>query len=146
MNCLLSIIMAQQQHAAYVHPDELCPPNKRYDLMDANKKVDPAFIAYVNNIHVDYAELHGRILLFRFNIQTSSIPYPRFTKIIITTWISTEEMKHTKHYRMYTEVFGIDVPLTQSQPTESTQGTHRTPSTPRSPNPNKEAAESSAPR
>ncbi|GJU42477.1 retrovirus-related pol polyprotein from transposon TNT 1-94 [Tanacetum coccineum] len=34
------IIMAQQQHAAHVHPDELCPPNKRYDLMDANKKVD----------------------------------------------------------------------------------------------------------
>ncbi|GJS71616.1 hypothetical protein Tco_0704457 [Tanacetum coccineum] len=34
------IIMAQQQHAADVHPDELCPPNKRYDLMDANKKVD----------------------------------------------------------------------------------------------------------
>ncbi|GJX67762.1 retrovirus-related pol polyprotein from transposon TNT 1-94 [Tanacetum coccineum] len=36
----LVIIMAQQQHAADVHPDELCPPNKRYDLMDANKKVD----------------------------------------------------------------------------------------------------------
>ncbi|GJS26438.1 retrovirus-related pol polyprotein from transposon TNT 1-94 [Tanacetum coccineum] len=34
------IIMAQQQHAADAHPDELCPPNKRYDLMDANKKVD----------------------------------------------------------------------------------------------------------
>ncbi|GJY05442.1 hypothetical protein Tco_0371382 [Tanacetum coccineum] len=32
--------MAQQQHEAEVHPDELCPPNKRYDLMDANKKVD----------------------------------------------------------------------------------------------------------
>ncbi|GJU32444.1 retrovirus-related pol polyprotein from transposon TNT 1-94 [Tanacetum coccineum] len=32
------IIMAQQQHAADVYPDELCPPNKRYDLMDANKK------------------------------------------------------------------------------------------------------------
>ncbi|GJW41978.1 hypothetical protein Tco_0070777, partial [Tanacetum coccineum] len=32
--------MAQQQHAADVHPNELCPPNKRYDLMDANKKVD----------------------------------------------------------------------------------------------------------
>ncbi|GJR03126.1 hypothetical protein Tco_0526110 [Tanacetum coccineum] len=32
--------MAQQQHAADVHQDELCPPNKRYDLMDANKKVD----------------------------------------------------------------------------------------------------------
>ncbi|GJR74006.1 retrovirus-related pol polyprotein from transposon TNT 1-94 [Tanacetum coccineum] len=34
------IIMAQQQHAPDVHPDELYPPNKRYDLMDANKKVD----------------------------------------------------------------------------------------------------------
>ncbi|GJT83633.1 retrovirus-related pol polyprotein from transposon TNT 1-94 [Tanacetum coccineum] len=35
------IIMAQQQqHAADVHPDELYPPNKRYDLMDANKKID----------------------------------------------------------------------------------------------------------
>ncbi|GKF88380.1 hypothetical protein Tco_0259257, partial [Tanacetum coccineum] len=31
---------SQQQHAADVHPDELCPTNKRYDLMDANKKVD----------------------------------------------------------------------------------------------------------
>ncbi|GJV78933.1 hypothetical protein Tco_1514803 [Tanacetum coccineum] len=64
----------------------------------------------------------------------------------IPAWMITEEMKHTEHYRMYAEVFGIDVPLTQSQPTESTQGTHRTPSAPRSPNPNKEAAESSAPR
>ncbi|GKG30575.1 hypothetical protein Tco_0423063, partial [Tanacetum coccineum] len=41
---------------------------------------------------------------------------------------------------------GIDVPLTQSQPTESTQGTHRTPSAPRPPNPTTEATESSAPR
>ncbi|GJV22347.1 integrase, catalytic region, zinc finger, CCHC-type containing protein [Tanacetum coccineum] len=36
-----------------------------------------------------------------------------------------------EHYRMYAEVFGLDVPLTQSQPNESTQGTHRTPSAPR---------------
>ncbi|GJZ62576.1 hypothetical protein Tco_0618713, partial [Tanacetum coccineum] len=34
------IIMAHQQHAADVHPDELYPPNKRYDLMDTNKKID----------------------------------------------------------------------------------------------------------
>ncbi|GJS05815.1 hypothetical protein Tco_0322323 [Tanacetum coccineum] len=47
---------------------------------------------------------------------------------------------------MYAEVFGIDVPLTQSQPTESTQGTHRTPRAPRSPNPKKDEAESSAPK
>ncbi|GJS89360.1 hypothetical protein Tco_0771996 [Tanacetum coccineum] len=58
----------------------------------------------------------------------------------------TEEMKHTEHYRMYAEVFGLDVPLTQSQPTESTQGTHRTLSAPRSPTPKKDTAESSAPK
>ncbi|GJY86092.1 hypothetical protein Tco_0500118 [Tanacetum coccineum] len=58
----------------------------------------------------------------------------------------SEEMKHIEHYRMYAEVFGIDVPLTQSQPTESTQGTHKTPSAPRSPNPKMDTAESSAPK
>ncbi|GKB73316.1 retrovirus-related pol polyprotein from transposon TNT 1-94, partial [Tanacetum coccineum] len=62
----------------------------------------------------------------------------------IPAWMITDEMKLTEHYRMYAKVFGIDVPLTQSQPTESTQGTHRTTSAPMSPNPNKEA-KSSAP-
>ncbi|GJZ97816.1 hypothetical protein Tco_0670269 [Tanacetum coccineum] len=49
----------------------------------------------------------------------------------IPNWMITEEMKHTEHYRMYAEVFRSDVPLTQSQPTESTQRTHRIPSAPR---------------
>ncbi|GKG26697.1 hypothetical protein Tco_0402400, partial [Tanacetum coccineum] len=49
----------------------------------------------------------------------------------IPDWMITEEMKYTEHCRMYAKVFGLDVPLTQLQPTESTQGTHRTPSTPR---------------
>ncbi|GJQ92716.1 hypothetical protein Tco_0003855 [Tanacetum coccineum] len=61
-------------------------------------------------------------------------------------WMITEEIKHMEHYRMYAEVFGLDVPLTQSQPTESTQGTHRTPSAPRSPIPKMDVAESSAPK
>ncbi|GJX76237.1 retrovirus-related pol polyprotein from transposon TNT 1-94 [Tanacetum coccineum] len=334
------IIMAQQQHAANVHPDEVCPPNKRYDLMDANKKIDfehvqcppesklltniiknhplrfsiaasssvpwiymaqfwhtlnedgskyrltfmldkkelsltlddfrtifhlpqatdnnhdsfvppPSFLdmvpfyknelgftmelktsssfkttgllqpwqtlckifskclttrvtgwdqpplqimqmmyCFINNIHVDYAELLWEGLHYSLHHPTSSIPYPRFTKIIIShymtnfpeisrrardiyhnlkdddimknifnsgrhkdrvgmkipDWMISDEMKHTEHYRMYAEVFGIDVPLTQSQPTESTQGTHRTPSAPRSPNPKVDAGESSAPK
>nr|GEX00971.1 hypothetical protein [Tanacetum cinerariifolium] len=42
--------------------------------------------------------------------------------------------------------FGIDVPLTRSQLTESTQRTYRTPSAPRSPNPKVDATESSAPK
>ncbi|GJW86758.1 hypothetical protein Tco_0162098 [Tanacetum coccineum] len=309
------IIMAQQQHAADVHLDELCPPNKQYDLMDANKKVDlehvqcppeskiltniiknhplrfsiaasssvpwiymaqfwhtlkedgskyrltfmldkkelsltlddfrtifhlpqanadnhdsfvtpPSFLdmvpfykqqlgftmelktsssfkttgllhpwqtlckifskcltthvtgwdqpplqimqmmyCFVNNIHVDYAELLWEGLYYSLHHPTSLIPYPRFTKIIIShymtsfpeisrrardryhnlkdddimknifnsgrykdkvgmkipAWMISEEIKHTEHYRMYAEVFGIDVPLIQSQPTESTQ-------------------------
>ncbi|GJR71525.1 hypothetical protein Tco_0083890 [Tanacetum coccineum] len=145
---------------------------------------------FINNIHVDYAELLWEGLHYSLHHPTSSIPYPRFTKIIIShymtnfpeisrrardryhnlkdddimknifnsgrykdkvgmkipAWMISEEMKHTEHYRMYAEVFGIDVPLTQSQPTESTQGTHRTPSAPRSPNPNMDAGVSSAPK
>ncbi|GJS44297.1 hypothetical protein Tco_0569340 [Tanacetum coccineum] len=283
------LIMVQRQHAAKVHPDELCPLNKRYDLMDANKKLDlehfwhtlredgsknrlkflldrkeltltldhfrtifhlpqandnnhasfvppPSFsnmvpfykqvlgftmelktvsnfkipgllqpwqtlckifskclttrvtgwdqpplqimqmlYCFVNNIHVDYAELMWEGIYYSLHHPATSIPYPRFTKIIIShymtifpdisrraqdayhnlqdddimknifnsgrnknkvgmripAWMITEEMKLTEHYKMYAEVFGLDVPLTQSQPTESTQGTHRTPSAPR---------------
>ncbi|GJZ40431.1 hypothetical protein Tco_0586994, partial [Tanacetum coccineum] len=62
----------------------------------------------------------------------------------IPAWMITDEMKQTEHYQMYAEVFRIDVPLTQSQPNESTQGRYRIPSAPRSPNPDKEVAESSA--
>ncbi|GJR11210.1 hypothetical protein Tco_0793862 [Tanacetum coccineum] len=64
----------------------------------------------------------------------------------IPAWMITDEMKLTEHYKMYAEVFGLDVPLTQSQTTESTQGTHRTTSAPRSPNPAMEPAESSVPK
>ncbi|GJV92884.1 hypothetical protein Tco_1540697 [Tanacetum coccineum] len=101
---------------------------------------------FVNNIHVDYVELLWEGLYYSLHHLTSSIPYPRFTKIIIShymtrrhkdrvgmqipDWMITEEMRHTKHYRIYAEVFGLDVPLTQSQSTESTQGTYRTPSAP----------------
>ncbi|GJX80924.1 retrovirus-related pol polyprotein from transposon TNT 1-94 [Tanacetum coccineum] len=299
------IIMTQQQHAAGVHPDELYPPNKRYDLMDANKKVDlehvqcpseskilkniiknhplrfssatsssvpwiymaqfwhtlredgskyrlkfmldkkelsltlddfrtifhlphandnnhnsfvppPSFsdmvlfykqqlgftielktstsfkttgllqimqmiYCFVNNIHVDYAELLWEGIYYSLHHPTSLNPYPRFTKIIIShymtsfpeisrrardimknifnsgrhkdkvgmqilDWMIIKEMKHTEHYRMYAEVFGLDVPLTQLQPTESTQETHRTLSAPRLPTPKKDTTESSAPK
>nr|GEV03792.1 hypothetical protein [Tanacetum cinerariifolium] len=116
---------------------------------------------FINNIHVDYVELLWEGIHYTLLHSTSLIPYLRFTKIIIghymtnfpeilrrrvgmkiLDWMISKEMKQTEHYRMYAEVFGIDVPLTQSQPTESTQGTHRTPSIPRLPNPKVDAAES----
>ncbi|GJS47166.1 hypothetical protein Tco_0597287 [Tanacetum coccineum] len=117
---------------------------------------------FVNNIHVDYAELLWEGLYYSLHHPTSSIPYPRFIKIIVShymtsfheisrrardmyhnlqdddimknifnsgrhkdkfgmqilDWMITEEMKHTEHYRMYAEVFGFDVLMTQSQPTD----------------------------
>nr|GEV56211.1 integrase, catalytic region, zinc finger, CCHC-type, peptidase aspartic, catalytic [Tanacetum cinerariifolium] len=141
---------------------------------------------FINNIHVDYAELLWEGIYYSLLHSTSSIPYPRFTKIIIgyymanfpeilgrardkyhnmkdddlmkiifnsgrykdkvgmkiPYWIVSEEMKQTEQYQMYVEVFGIDVPLIQSSPTESTQGMHRAPSAPRSPTPKVDAAES----
>ncbi|GJV50946.1 retrovirus-related pol polyprotein from transposon TNT 1-94 [Tanacetum coccineum] len=70
--------------------------------------------------------------------------YKEKVRMKIPARMISEEMKHTEHDRMYAEVFGIEVPLTQSQPTKSTQGTHRIPSAPRSPNPNMDAGVSSA--
>ncbi|GJT22660.1 hypothetical protein Tco_0892597 [Tanacetum coccineum] len=64
------IIMVQQQHAADVHPDELCPPNKRYDLMDANKKVDldhvqcPSESKILTNIIKNHPLRYGTVLAY----------------------------------------------------------------------------------
>ncbi|GJW75826.1 retrovirus-related pol polyprotein from transposon TNT 1-94 [Tanacetum coccineum] len=62
----------------------------------------------------------------------------------ILSWMITDEMKLMENYQMYDVVFGVDVPMTQSQPVESTQGTHRTISSPRSPNPEMDEGESRA--
>ncbi|GKC94493.1 hypothetical protein Tco_1159935 [Tanacetum coccineum] len=90
--------MAQQQPTADVHPDELCPPNKRYDLMDANKKIELEHVQCPSESKILMNIIKNHPL--RLSIAASaSVP-----------WI----------YKIYAEVFGLDVPLTQSQPTEST--------------------------
>ncbi|GJV54434.1 retrovirus-related pol polyprotein from transposon TNT 1-94, partial [Tanacetum coccineum] len=68
------IIMSQQQHAADVHPYELCHLNKRYDLMDANKKVDLEHVQSPpeSKILTNIIKNHP----LRFNIAaSSSIPW-----------------------------------------------------------------------
>ncbi|GKC24286.1 retrovirus-related pol polyprotein from transposon TNT 1-94, partial [Tanacetum coccineum] len=203
------LITMAQQHASEVHPDELCPPNKRYDLMDANKKVD-----LEHDIHqvktLSSAAMAKLCMIFSQMLNNSELLWEDFTillpsnisnalsirfiqKIIISLYMTLflhdilktivsysfcardmyhnlqdddimknifdsgrykdkvgmqipDWMKHTEHYRMYAEVFGLDVPLTQSQLTDSTQGTHRTPCAPRSPNPKMDEAKSSAPK
>ncbi|GJT89250.1 hypothetical protein Tco_1070967 [Tanacetum coccineum] len=43
---------------------------------------------FVNNIHVDYAELLWEGLYYLLHHPTSSIPYPRFTKIIVSHYMT----------------------------------------------------------
>ncbi|GKB48730.1 hypothetical protein Tco_0899483 [Tanacetum coccineum] len=247
--------MAQPQRQADVHQDELCPPNKRYALMDANKKIDldnplcPNESKIMANILQNYSlrfsiaasssvpwiylgqfwhtlkedgskyrlkfvldrkEITMTLNDFRRIFQLSQatdnnherfeglyyalehpstlIPYPRFTKLIvghymtaypkmsrrvhdkyhnlehdemvksifnsgknkvgvgmkIPSWMIIDKMKLTENYRMYAEVFGVDVPTTLSQPIESTRGRHRTTNAPKSPNPDMDEGESSA--
>ncbi|GJX76221.1 hypothetical protein Tco_0323032 [Tanacetum coccineum] len=75
--------MAQQQHAADVHPDELCPPNKRYDLMDTNKKVDLDHVQCPPEIKIRTNIIKNHPL--RFSIAASSS----------VTWIYMAQFWHT---------------------------------------------------
>ncbi|GKF00388.1 hypothetical protein Tco_0023738, partial [Tanacetum coccineum] len=111
-----------------VHPGKLCPLNKRYDLMDANKKVDLEHVIGIYN---------GAEDIIKFQDNWSSAAMANVMKDIL------QMLNNTCNSMGSTAVADN---ANDSQPTESTQGTHRTPNAPRSPNPNKEAAESSAPR
>ncbi|GJY69623.1 hypothetical protein Tco_0472605 [Tanacetum coccineum] len=130
---------------------------------------------FVNNIHVDYVELLWEGSDYALQHLSTQIPYLRFTKLIvghymtvfpkishsardkyqnlednvmvkniynsgkhkdsvemnIPSWMITDEMKLTYHYRIYAVVFAVDVPTTQSQLIESTHRTHKTISAPR---------------
>nr|GEV69633.1 hypothetical protein [Tanacetum cinerariifolium] len=171
--------MAQPQRQADVHQDELCPPNKRYALMDANKKIDldnplcPNESKIIENILQNHplrfsivasSSVPWIYLGLHYSLEHPSTPisYPRFTKLIVSHYMTAfseisrrvhdkynnleDDEMLTEHYRMYDAVFGVDVPMTQSQPIESTHGTHRTTSAPRSPNPDVDEGESSDPR
>ncbi|GJS93603.1 copia protein [Tanacetum coccineum] len=97
--------LVQQQHVADVHPDELCPPNKRYDLMDANKKVDleqvqcPPESKILTNIIKNHP--------LRFSIVASSLYHGFLWHILAyfeggkdSNWMITEVMQTRDHYRM----------------------------------------------
>ncbi|GJZ02746.1 hypothetical protein Tco_0520707 [Tanacetum coccineum] len=101
---------------------------------------------FVNNIHVDYAEVTlGRTLLFA----SSSSIFDSISKIYkdhCTSWMITDEMKLTEHLLVsMRRCFRIEFSDSVTDRLKL-QGTHRTPSAPRSANPDKEVAESSAPR
>ncbi|GJU30273.1 hypothetical protein Tco_1173862 [Tanacetum coccineum] len=123
---------------------------------------------FINNIHVDYAELLWEGLHYSLHHPTSLIPlsqmyvlnnishymtnFPEISRRARDTYHNLKDDDIMKNifnlgrHKDKAEVFRIDVPLTQSQPTESTQGMNRTPIAPRSPNPKVDARESSAPK
>nr|GEZ53043.1 hypothetical protein [Tanacetum cinerariifolium] len=66
--------MAHQQLVADVHPDELYPPNKRYDLIDANKKIDREHVQCPSESKILTNIIKNHSL--RFNIASSSFSVP----------------------------------------------------------------------
>ncbi|GJX34875.1 hypothetical protein Tco_0246432 [Tanacetum coccineum] len=101
---------------------------------------------FVTNIHVD---LLWEGLHYSLKHPSTLIPYPRFTKLIVSHYMTAfpeiSRRARDKYHNLEDDMM-VDVPTTQSQPIESTQGTHRTTSAPRSPNPAIDDKESSAPR
>ncbi|GJV44257.1 hypothetical protein Tco_1428793 [Tanacetum coccineum] len=66
--------MVQPQRPADVHQDELCPPNKRYALMDANKKIDLDNSLYPNESKIIANIIQNHPL--RFSVAASlSVPW-----------------------------------------------------------------------
>ncbi|GJU11909.1 hypothetical protein Tco_1134305 [Tanacetum coccineum] len=68
--------MAQQQPQQILSRDVLAPPNKKYDLAEANMKIDRTNPSY-------YATLIWEGLHYSYLHPTAVIPYLRFTKIIV---------------------------------------------------------------
>nr|GEW62361.1 hypothetical protein [Tanacetum cinerariifolium] len=66
--------MVQPQRQADVHQDELCPPNKPYALMDANKKIDLDNPLCQNKSKIMANILQNHPLRFR-TAASSSVPW-----------------------------------------------------------------------
>ncbi|GJS00988.1 hypothetical protein Tco_0317496 [Tanacetum coccineum] len=59
------------------------------------------------------------------------------TGMLIPYNLLTDEIRDTQAYKDYEEKYGgVEVPMIQQEPVESTQGTHKTPRATRTPNPN----------
>ncbi|GKB80832.1 hypothetical protein Tco_0947727, partial [Tanacetum coccineum] len=110
------IIMAQQQHTTDVHPDELCPPNKRYDLMDANKKVDLEHVQCPSESKILMNIIKNHPL--RFSIAASaSVP-----------WIYMAQRARDAYHNLQDDDIMKNI---FNSGRNKNKGTHRTPNAPR---------------
>ncbi|GJU06723.1 retrovirus-related pol polyprotein from transposon TNT 1-94 [Tanacetum coccineum] len=67
-------IMAQPERQVDVHQDELCPPNKLYALMDANKKIDLEHLLCPNENKILTNILQNQPIRFSI-VASSSVPW-----------------------------------------------------------------------
>ncbi|GJV37756.1 hypothetical protein Tco_1410233 [Tanacetum coccineum] len=120
---------------------------------------------FVNNIHVDYAELMWEGMYYSLHHPVTSIPYPRFTKTIISHYITIfpdisrraqdgyhnlqddDIMKNIFNSGRNKNKVGMRIPAWMiTEEMKLTEHYKMTPSGPRSPNPATETAESSVPK
>ncbi|GKB30216.1 hypothetical protein Tco_0869617 [Tanacetum coccineum] len=120
---------------------------------------------FVNNIHVDYAELLWEGLYYSLHHPTPSIPYPSFTKIIISHYLTSfpeisrrardkyhnlkddDIMKNIFNSGRYKDKVGMKISYWMiSDEMKHAEHYQMTPSAPRSPNPKMDTVESSAPK
>ncbi|GKC68138.1 hypothetical protein Tco_1100736 [Tanacetum coccineum] len=128
--------MAQPQQQRDVPQDQLCPPNKRFNLMDANKKFD----LFWHTLKEDGSKYKVKFLLGTKALIMNVADFKRIFQLP-----QAIDNNHVGFVNPLNFVFRVDVPTTQSQPIVSTQGTHTTTSAPRTPNPVTTEGESSAP-
>nr|GEX40407.1 retrovirus-related Pol polyprotein from transposon TNT 1-94 [Tanacetum cinerariifolium] len=123
---------------------------------------------FINNIHVDYAELLWEGIYYSLHHSTSSIPYLRFMKIIIGHYMTNfpkisrhtrdkyhnlkddDIMKNIFNSGRYKDKVEMKIPAWMiseaMKHTEHYRCMRRTPSAPRSPNPKMDASKLSAPK
>ncbi|GJV95457.1 hypothetical protein Tco_1547034 [Tanacetum coccineum] len=101
---------------------------------------------FVNNIHVDYAELLWENFYYSLKNPTTLIPYPRFTKLIVSHYMTTYlEISRRVRDRYHNLADDVMIKRIFNSGKSKDIGTHRTTSAPRSPKPVVAEGKSSAP-
>ncbi|GKC62771.1 hypothetical protein Tco_1095369, partial [Tanacetum coccineum] len=124
-----------------------------FHLPQANDNILQTSVGIFNGTQDYYAELMWEGIFYLLHHPATSIPYPRFTKIIISHYMTIFPEISRRARDAYHNLQDDDIMKNifnsgrnKNKPTESTQGTHRTLSAPRSLNPATETAESSVPK
>ncbi|GKE06063.1 hypothetical protein Tco_1398081 [Tanacetum coccineum] len=137
--------MPQSQRQADVYQDELCPPNKRYALMDANNKIDLDNPLCLNESKILANIIYNHPLRFSI-VASTSVPWIYLWQIFQLAHAT--ENNHERFVllpRKYKAGVGMKIPnWTITDEMTLTKNYRMTPGTPRTPNPEVSKGESTA--